>query len=109
MALPNASVAVTAGGASAEVAGMRDDDPMCMHTTVPVSAHAAKNGSQYPEWIDGSPRCTGISLNATARTPRAALRRTSTAAASTDHNGIRQIGISRPPESPHHSSTIQSL
>ena len=46
MALPNASVAVTAGGASAEVAGMRDDDPMCMHTTVPVSAHAAKNGSQ---------------------------------------------------------------
>jgi hypothetical protein len=46
MALPNPRVAVTDGGASADVAGIREDDPMCMQTTVPVSAQAAKNGSQ---------------------------------------------------------------
>src|SRR3954454_12716987 len=38
----------TDGGASAEVAGIFDEDPMCMHTVVFVSLHAAKNGSQYP-------------------------------------------------------------
>ena len=36
----------TAGGASAEVDGIFDDDPMCMLTTVCVSAQARKNGSQ---------------------------------------------------------------
>ena len=46
MALPKPSVAVTDGGASADVAGIRDEEPMCMHTTVPVSAHASKKGSQ---------------------------------------------------------------
>jgi hypothetical protein len=30
----------------ADVDGIFDDEPMCMHTTVSVSAHAAKNGSQ---------------------------------------------------------------
>src|SRR3984893_13696480 len=109
MALANPSVAVTEGGASAEVAGIREDEPMCMHTAVPVSAHASKKGSQCPEWMLGTPRCTGISLNATAWTPRAALRRTSAAPAATSHSGMRQIGMSRPAESPHHSSTIQSL
>ena len=34
------------GGASGDVAGICDDEPMCMHTTVCVSSHAAKNGSQ---------------------------------------------------------------
>ena len=88
---------------------MRDDEPMCMQTVVPVSSHSRKNGSQNPEWIDGRPRCAGISLNATARTPRTALRRTSAAARSASHNGIRQIGISRPDVPAHHSSTVQSL
>ena len=46
MALPKARVALTDGGASGEAAGIFDDDPMCMATTVLVSAHAAKNGSQ---------------------------------------------------------------
>ena len=46
MALPKLSVAATATGASPDVAGIFDDEPMCMHTTVPVSSHAAKNGSQ---------------------------------------------------------------
>ena len=35
-----------AGGASEEVTGIFDDDPMCMHTTVPVSSQTEKNGSQ---------------------------------------------------------------
>ncbi len=59
--------------------------------------------------MDGSPRCGGISLKHTAWTPRSALRRTSAAASSASHSGTMMSGISFPPESPHHSSTIQSL
>ncbi len=40
------NVAATATGASGDVAGIRDDDPMCMLIVVRVSSHAAKNGSQ---------------------------------------------------------------
>src|SRR5579871_51844 len=109
MALPKLSVAVTATGASPDVAGIFDDEPMCMHTHVLVSSAAAKNGSQYLEWMLGSPRWGGISLKHTALPPRAALRRTSSAASAASHNGISVSGISRPPLSPHHSSTIQSL
>src|ERR1700734_2486575 len=93
MALPKLSVAATATGASAEVAGILDDDPMCMHTTVAVSSHAAKKGSQYLPWMLGRPRWGGISLKHTARTPRAALRRTSAAAFSASHSGMRHSGI----------------
>ena len=46
IAFPKLRVACTAGGASGEVAGIFDDEPMCMHTTVSVCSHAAKNGSQ---------------------------------------------------------------
>ena len=46
MAFWNVSVDDTMNGASGDVAGIRDDDPMCMHTTVSVSWHAVKNGSQ---------------------------------------------------------------
>src|SRR3954452_20732868 len=109
IALPKLNVAATAGGASADVNGICDDDPMCMQISVSVSAHASKNGSQYPECSVGSPSLAGISENATACTPRAALWRTSAAASSTSHSGTMHSGISRPPESPHHSSTIQSL
>jgi hypothetical protein len=49
MAFPKANVALTEGGASGEAAGIFDEEPMCMAITVPVSAHAWKNGSQYPE------------------------------------------------------------
>src|SRR5438094_4810766 len=59
MALPNASVALTDGGASGDAAGIFDDEPMCMATTVPVSAQAAKNGSHCPLWIVGRPRWYG--------------------------------------------------
>src|SRR6476661_4312749 len=66
IALLKLSVAATAVGASPEVAGMRDEDPMCMLITVPVSSHTAKNGSQCPEWMLGKPKCGGISLKHTA-------------------------------------------
>jgi hypothetical protein len=46
MALPNVSVEPTAAGASAEVDGIFDDEPMCMLIVVPVSAQARKKGSQ---------------------------------------------------------------
>src|SRR3954468_12265254 len=107
IALLKLNVAATAVGASPDVAGIRDDEPMCMLTTVPVSSHTAKNGSQWPEWMLGGPRCGGISLKHTAWHPRSALRRTSAAASSASHSGTMINGISRPPESPHHSSTIQ--
>src|SRR3954469_9655429 len=109
IALLNDNVAATATGASPDVAGICDDDPMCMHTTVAVSAHAWKNGSHSPLWMLGSPSFGGISEKHTERTPRFALRRTSAAAASTSQSGINVSGMSAPPESPHHSSTIQSL
>jgi hypothetical protein len=80
-----------------------------MHTTVLVSAHAAKKGSQASEWMLGRPRCGGISLKHTAVTPRTALRRTSAAHASTSQSGTIDKGTSRPSLSPHHSSTIQLL
>src|SRR3954469_15707720 len=46
IALLKLSVAATACGASADVAGIRDDEPMCMLIRVPVSSHTAKKGSQ---------------------------------------------------------------
>src|SRR5262249_25003085 len=109
MALPKLSVAATATGASPDVAGIFDDEPMCMHTTVPVSAQAAKNGSHSPLWMLGRPSTAGISLKQTARAPRAALRRTSAAASSASQSGMIGSGIKRPPLPAHHSSTIQSL
>src|SRR5580658_8181334 len=109
MALPKLKVAATATGASAEVAGIFDEDPMCMHTTVLVSSQAAKKGSHCPLWMLGRPRWGGISLKHTARTPRAALRRTSAAANAASHRGMMHNGSSLPPLSPHHSSTMKSL
>ena len=40
MALAKPSVALTDGGASGEAPGIFDEEPMCMATTVPVSAQA---------------------------------------------------------------------
>ena len=48
MAFWNVSVELTMNGASGEVDGILDDDPMCMLTTVSVSSQAWKNGSQKP-------------------------------------------------------------
>src|SRR5690242_3426153 len=71
---PNSAAGIS-GGASADVVGDVPEDPTCRHSTVPVSAHAAKSGSQWPEWIVGRPSLSGASENVTARKPRAALRR----------------------------------
>ena len=56
MALPKLSDASTATGASADPAGIVDEEPMWMQITVPVSSQAAMNGRQYPLWMLGSPR-----------------------------------------------------
>ena len=56
MALPKLSVACTEAGASGEVAGIFDDEPMCMHTTVSVSWQAWKNGFHTWSWMLGRPR-----------------------------------------------------
>ena len=50
--LANVSVEPTAGGASGDVDGIFEPDPMCMLIVVPVSSQAAKNGSQYPSVVD---------------------------------------------------------
>src|ERR1700742_515712 len=60
------STPCTSGGASSVVDGEDPDDPMCRFTTVPVSAHAAIIGSQWPEWMLGNPSIDGFSLNVTA-------------------------------------------
>ena len=83
---------------------------MCMLMTVPVSLHAAKNGSHSPVWMLGSPSSEGLSEKATACDPLPAQRRTSSAASAGSHSGTRVSGISRPYPSPApHSSIIQSL
>ena len=46
MAQPKNSTPMVSAGASEEVIGALEDEPTCRHTTVPVSAQAAMNGSQ---------------------------------------------------------------
>ena len=46
-------------GASGDVLGMREDEPMCMHKTVSVSSQAAEHrgpSCRSASWMDGSPR-----------------------------------------------------
>src|SRR4051812_34877180 len=97
MAFENVSVELTMNGASGDVDGIFELDPMCMHSTVPVSWQAVKNGAQC-SWscTDGSPRWYGFSENVTARLPRAAHRSTSWAARCGSHSGIIVTGSSRP-------------
>src|SRR5690242_10123630 len=96
-------------GASAEENGSVDDEPTCMHSTVPVSLQACNIGSQYPVWTLGRSSFVGSSEKHTARTPRAALRSISFAASCTFHNGMIASGMLIPIDGSHHSSTIQSL
>ena len=65
---------ITSIGASSAVTEIDDDEPMCRHTTVPVSSHAAQNGSQWSVWKLGSPSLAGFSENVTARQPFSATR-----------------------------------
>tara|TARA_Y100001949_G_scaffold23183_1_gene16622 strand:+ start:1188 stop:1535 length:348 start_codon:yes stop_codon:yes gene_type:complete len=112
MALANVIVDDTENGASGEVDGILELDPMCMLTMVSVSSQARKNGSQNLSlsWIEGRPSGYGFSEKATANAPFSAHRWTSAAAATGSQRGIRVNGMSRPAPSPaHHSSIIQSL
>src|SRR4051794_12128300 len=89
MAFCDVRTPLTVKGASGDVVGIDDDEPMCMHRTVPVSAQASKTGSQWFDlwWIDGSPRGWGFSGKVTATAPLAAQRRISAAAAAVSHSG----------------------
>ena len=79
---PGTGVVYSSSGAPGERAAVHDDEPLCRHTTVSVSSHARRNGSQWSVCIDGSRRSTGFSGKLTALKPRSALRRTSAAAIS---------------------------
>ena len=99
-------------GASGDVAGMRDDEPMCMQRTELVSSHAANSGFQNPSLscTEGSPSGYGFSVNVMAWLPFSAQRYTSSADSLASHRGTIVSGMSRPRASPaHHSSIIQSL
>jgi hypothetical protein len=48
IANPKNSTPIQSPGASLEVVGVDPDEPTWRHTTVPVSSHAARSGSQYP-------------------------------------------------------------
>src|SRR5256714_2412353 len=99
----------TGGGASGAVDALFDEDPTWQHSTVPVSAHAANNGSHASVWMLGMPRPAGFSENVTAWQPLPASRVTSSAASSTSNNGKIPHGMKRSGYAPHHSSTCQSF
>src|SRR5271167_2461045 len=65
---------ITSIGASTEVMRICEDDPRCMHTTVPSSAHAAQKGSQCSLCSDGHPSFSGFSEKVTAWQPFLATR-----------------------------------
>jgi hypothetical protein len=86
---------VTSIGDSSDIVYRRLEEPICMHTMVPVSSHAAMRGSQWPSrlWIVGRPNMAGFSENETARDPFAAVRRTSAAASTGSQRGMRVNGM----------------
>src|SRR5271166_5989872 len=73
----------SSNGGSGDGRGAHAEAPVWRHTTVAVSSHAAKKGSHAPEKMEGTPRRAGNSGKLTARKPRSALRRTSSAATAT--------------------------
>src|SRR5271165_4513797 len=96
-------------GASIEVITNSEEDPRCMQTTVPSSAHALQKGSQWSVWIEGQPSLEGFSEKVTAWQPRPAIRWTSSAASSGSQSTGIERGMNRPGSAPHHPSTCQSL
>ena len=111
MRAPSAHALLAIGAASGISAGIRDDEPTCMHTTTSASLAASNTGSQYPLMsnIVGRPSGAGFSEKARARAPFAAQRSISAAAATGSHSGMSIIGMYRPGAAPHHSSITQSL
>src|ERR1700684_760158 len=57
---------MTSIGASTEVIRSWDDEPRCMQTTVPSSAQACQNGSQWLLCREGHPSFSGFSEKVTA-------------------------------------------
>ena len=78
----------TDGGASGDVAGICDDEPMCMQTTVPVLGARGEERVPVAGVDRRQPEVVRDLAEATACTPRAALRRTSSTASSTSHSGM---------------------
>src|SRR5580658_4695396 len=92
-ALTGNRVGNSSKGGSGDGSGAHPDAPVWRQTTVEVSSHAAKNGSQAPEKIEGTASRAGNSGKLTALKPRAALRRTSSAATATSasHGSCRAM------------------
>src|SRR6516162_6840515 len=67
---------ITSIGASMEVMRICEEEPRCMHTTVPSSAQAVQKGSQCSLFKDGHPSFSGFSEKVTAWQPFLAARRT---------------------------------
>src|SRR3954447_2276956 len=55
-----------ASGASGDVVGIDDEEPMCIDTVVPLSSHAVHRTSHSPEYIEAQPSFDGLSLNVMA-------------------------------------------
>ena len=55
-----------ANGASGEVVGMDDDEPMCIDTVTSASWHASHRTSHSPEYIVAQPSFEGFSEKAMA-------------------------------------------
>ena len=100
---------MTSMGASAEVTSIWDDEPRCMQITVPSSAQAVQNGSQWLECKEGQPSFSGFSEKVTAWQPFLATRRTSAAASSGSQMAGMERGMKRPGSAPHQASMCQSL
>ena len=83
----------TPKGASGDVFGLTDDEPICVQSGIFVSFAAAKNPSHSPEWIDGKPSACTFSENAIAFAPLSAHRCTSATASAVSHNGTMIIGM----------------
>src|SRR5690242_11979864 len=109
MPLTGNRAAITSGGDADDGFDTRPEEPVCRLMTVPVSAHAAKKGSQKESYTLGKPSASGFSEKLTARTPRSALRRISAAATSASRNHGSWHGMNRCRSVAHHVSTTQSL
>src|SRR5256885_12542669 len=109
MAFSGVIVIMQSMGAPGSIGRIVDDDPMWRQMTVPSSAQARKNGSQWSPKMLGHPSRWGISENVTAWQPLAAMRRTSLPISSGSQMGGIDSGMKRPGYEPHQSSTCQSL
>src|ERR1700749_3529740 len=108
-ALTGKTVGRSSKGGSGEGRGAQAEAPVWRQTTVCVSSHAAKKGSQAPLKMDGSCNWAGNSGKLTALKPRAAFARTSSAATVTSASHGSCKGMMRSGCVPAHTSRCQSL